>query len=90
MATYVDSLVDYGWRLGPSCHLIADSIEELHEFARAIGLKRDWFQGPPKARCPHYDLTSKRRERALARGALALKRSEFVMKMREIRSLTGT
>lgn len=50
-----------------SCHLTADSIEELHEFARRIGLRRGWFQG--KSLVPHYDLTEPRRERALAAGA---------------------
>jgi hypothetical protein len=25
---YVDMLIDYGWRLGPSCHLLADTEED--------------------------------------------------------------
>jgi len=24
-------------------HLVADSLEELHEFAHKIGLKREWY-----------------------------------------------
>jgi len=50
-----------------SCHLTADDIDELHAFARRLGLKRAWFQ--PRS-SPHYDLTPKRRERALELGAV--------------------
>lgn len=70
MAVYVDRLRDWGWRLGPSCHLIADTNEELHAFAESIGLKRCWFQA--KASGPHYDLTASKRVRAVARGAVEL------------------
>src|SRR5574337_223693 len=27
-----------------SCHLTADTLEELHAFAAKLGLKREWFQ----------------------------------------------
>lgn len=38
-------------------HLITDGdLEELHEFAESIGLKRKWFQN--KTRRPHYDLVA--------------------------------
>jgi hypothetical protein len=43
-------------------HMIAtESEEELHAFAKKIGLKRDWFQQPkkPLMRHAHYDLTTK-------------------------------
>jgi hypothetical protein len=40
-------------------HLISShSVEELHCFAKTIGLKREWFQDHP--RHPHYDLTTTR------------------------------
>lgn len=38
-------------------HLVADSLEELHEFADSIGLKRHFFEGVQKGH-PHYDLTN--------------------------------
>lgn len=50
-----------------SCHLSADTLDELHAFARRIGLKRAWFQGHPVM--PHYDLTASRRARAIELGA---------------------
>ncbi|NTX07069.1 DUF4031 domain-containing protein [Myxococcus sp. CA040A] len=58
------------------CHLVCDPGEEveLHTFAARIGLKRAWFQSPPKASKPHYDLTPPRRAAALAAGAVELDR----------------
>ena len=43
-------------------HMVAtESEEELHEFAKKLGLKREWFQQPkkPLMRHAHYDLTRK-------------------------------
>jgi chloramphenicol O-acetyltransferase len=64
---YCDDLIDYGWDNGSSCHLFADDISELHNFAREIGMKRVWFQND--TRLPHYDLTAKRRITAIKNGA---------------------
>jgi hypothetical protein len=50
-----------------SCHLTADTVEELHVFAFRLGLRREWYQ--PKS-SPHYDLTPGRRLDALERGAV--------------------
>lgn len=51
-------------------HMISDTSEdELHVFAKKIGLKREWYQhgGTGKA---HYDLTTSRaKNRASAAGA---------------------
>lgn len=75
MPVYVDRLRDWGWRLGPSCHLAADSLDELHAFARRLGLKRAWFQDGRK---PHYDLTAGRREAAIRLGAVELDDRAFL------------
>lgn len=49
-------------------HLVGDTLDELHAFARAMGLKRAWFQN--HKRHPHYDLTTKRAvNRAILEGA---------------------
>jgi len=50
------------WRWKQSCHMFADTLEELHEFAQKIGMKREWFQDK---RLPHYDLTITRRKLAV-------------------------
>lgn len=87
MSVYVDELFDYGWKLGPSCHLVADTEEELHEFALSLGMKRDWFQcSKPKAGLPHYDLTARRRMQAIKKGAIALNRNQFVEMVRKRRN----
>lgn len=79
MAVYVDN-----WRQRATvgslrnrvwCHLFIgpeDEIGELHEFAASIGLRRAWFQGPPKNPWPrsHYDVTEARRVQAVAAGAV--------------------
>ena len=82
MAVYVDKLVDYSWHRGPSCHLIADSIDELIAFAENMGLRREWFQ--PKS-SPHFDLTAPGREAAINNGAIPLSNRDFVAKIRELR-----
>lgn len=52
-----------------SCHLTTDGpIDELHEFAARIGMRRAWFQDHPLA--PHYDLVPAKRAKALERGAV--------------------
>jgi hypothetical protein len=49
------------------CHLVADSLDELHAFAYQLGLKPQWFQHT--ASYPHYDVTISMREKALKMGA---------------------
>jgi len=83
MAVYVDQLVDYGWRHGESCHLIADTVTELKQFAVEMGLRVEWYQ--PRS-SPHFDLTVNARELAVRHGAIDLDRRAFVAKMRELRA----
>jgi len=86
MPVYVDSIMMHGWvmrgRRVKSCHLIADTIEELHEMAKKIGLKREWFQ---EGSTPHYDLVPSRRQAGVALGVVELDRREYVNKLRELR-----
>lgn len=82
MGVYVDRLQDYGWHRGPSCHLIADSVEELIEFAESMGLRREWFQAKST---PHFDLTADARKIAVAHGAIELTNRDLVAKIRELR-----
>lgn len=67
MTIYVDD-EQIPWRGKLWCHLVADSLAELHEFAKSIGLKRAWFQY--KSIYPHYDVTVSVRDRALRQGAV--------------------
>lgn len=83
MPVYVDALRDWGWRLGPSCHMIADTLDELHAMAGRIGLQRKWFQD--KRSGPHYDLTRARRAKAVAAGAVELESGPFFEVLRRVR-----
>ena len=87
MAVYVDSLRDYGWRHGPSCHLIADTVEELMEFAVGMSLRPEWFQ--PKS-SPHFDLTEDGRKLAIQHGAVEVNQREMIAILRKIRAANKT
>lgn len=72
MACYVDAVQFHGgsasFKWPRSCHLYADTLEELHAMAQAIGMRREWFQNHPEH--PHYDLVPTRRLRAVELGAI--------------------
>lgn len=84
MSVYVDRAQN---RFGTMimCHMIADTPDELHTMAQRIGVKRHWFQAPPKASFPHYDIAKSKRALAVQFGALDCDRQTFVAAMRRIR-----
>ncbi len=86
MAIYVDPLQavlrNANWRWPKACHMIADTLTELQRFAEQLGLKRSWFQGPPRHSIPHYDLTPGMRAKAVRMGAEEVDRFAFVEKAR--------
>lgn len=87
MSVYVDALAMRGrWRWGKSCHMVADTLEELHAMAARIGHKREWFQDVESA--PHYDLAANARERAVKAGAIEVDRAAFVAVIRRLRHPT--
>lgn len=93
MTVYVDALVEWGWKMRgrtvASCHMFTDSedIEELHAFAKAIGMKREWFQ--PHKIAPHYDLVKSRRDAAVVLGAREVDRKTASGIWRARRVLVG-
>ena len=84
MAVYVDDPI-WDWHGRKWCHLLADDIDELHRFAKAIGLHRISYQGPPRTNKPHYDSTGFERSRAIALGAVSCDRTAIVMVLRQLR-----
>jgi hypothetical protein len=82
VAVYVDN-VRIAWRGRQWCHLVADSLDELHWFANSLGLKRAWFQG--HASLPHYDVTVETRVVALNRGAVDSDRRTLVARGRQLK-----
>jgi hypothetical protein len=53
-------------------------IDELHNFAAKIGMKREWFQDNPLHL--HYDLFDGRINKALQAGAIMVSKIELVKK----------
>lgn len=68
MTVYVDDMRARFGRL-VMCHMMADTLDELHEMADRIGVSRKWFQGPPKHHYPHYDIALSKRSLAIQAGA---------------------
>ena len=68
MSVYVDT-ARHPFRGYIMCHMVADTLDELHQMADQIGMERRWFQVPPKASHPHYDIPESKRTKALALGA---------------------
>jgi hypothetical protein len=73
------------WHHSPEwCHMVSDeSVEELHEFAATIGLKRKAFQSTS---CPHYDLRPSKRRLALSMGAQEVGMRDLVRRALRSRS----
>lgn len=86
MSVYVDPISvcipNKNWRHNSACHLIGDTIAELHSFAASLGLKRSWFQDKTIA---HYDLTVNKRRQAISLGAIEIDVKTFMKKMRRQR-----
>ena len=83
MAVYVDR-EQIPWRGKLWCHLVADTLEELHAFAALLGLKRSWFQ--ERASYPHYDVTMSVRERAVRCGAVSVGKTDMLNAARKLKT----
>ncbi len=57
-------------------HLWCDGpVNELHKFAKRIGLRREWFQD--KDGFPHYDLVPPRWRSAVRKGAVVMSLRDY-------------
>lgn len=88
MTVRVDELTIYPNAWGPflrgSCHLMADSEDELHAFAKRLGMKRSWFQ--ERVHFPHYDLTAGKRAKAVKFGAVEVQLRDVIREERLVAS----
>ncbi len=83
MTVYVDRAFIHYRRMS-MCHMVADSIDELHAMADRIGVARHHFQGD--ASTPHYDICKSKRALAVKHGAVEADRHLMVWVMRKRRA----
>lgn len=59
------------------CHLFAavEDRDELHDFAEALGMRREWFHKD------HYDITPRKREEAVKAGAVQIHDRALLLKI---------
>ena len=81
MSVYVDDAA-IPYRRMKMCHLVADTLDELHAMAERLDLRR-WFQG--HASFPHYDVCLSKRDQAIALGAKPITSKQLVLFMRRKR-----
>jgi hypothetical protein len=81
MTVYVDDAI-VQWRGRRWAHLMADTLDELHAFATALGIPRRAFQD--KRSGAHYDVTEELREQAIRLGAVAISRHRDRQQVREV------
>ena len=76
MAVLVDE-PRWWWRGRRWCHLVSDrDLNELHDFAGALGIPRRAFQGD------HYDVPEEHRAEVVAAGAIEVPSRELVRRLR--------
>lgn len=68
-----DANISYGRMI--MCHMVADSLEELHEMAERLSLRK-YFQDKPRK--PHYDICLKKKNLALRLGAVEVRSRELI------------
>ena len=81
MPVYVDQAT-WPYRGKLYCHMVADTLDELHTFAALLGVKRAWFSNKRGRNHPHYDLSATKREEAITLGAIAVTSSDLVRVLR--------
>lgn len=74
MTVYVDN-ARHPYRRMLMCHMIADTLSELHEMADKIGVDRRHFQAK---RIFHYDICNSKRRLAIKLGATTISSRELV------------
>ena len=72
------------WRVYHMSHMFSDNLDELHAMARAVGLRRAYFQCPPRASWPHYDIAKTTRKLAIKLGAVEIEYRDLPVKVREL------
>ena len=79
MTVYVDKPVFTTGAKKPRqtyAHMVASTLDELHEFAQKIGVKPHFFHKTPMM--PHYDINAKQQAEAVQAGAKEISSRDLV------------
>lgn len=87
MTVYVDNMCATLGRMR-MCHMIADTDDELHAMAKAIGVARRHWQSPMVTSGSHYDVALSKHELAVQAGAVQITMRQLAM-MNRRRNMTG-
>ena len=82
MSVYVDKASNPLGRM-KMCHMMADTLDELHAMADRVGMKREWFQNNPDH--PHYDLSQSKRALVVQNGAIEIDGRQLIELIRKWR-----
>jgi hypothetical protein len=80
MTVFVDDMkarVVMGKRIFCFSHMVADTLDELHDMADKIGVQRRWFQR--NASHPHYDIVQSKKALAVSFGAKEITQRQLAM-----------
>ena len=87
LTVYVDDMrARYGRLI--LCHMLADTDDELHAMARAIGVSRRWWQSPGTTSGSHYDICLAKRAAAVRLRAVEITQRQAAA-MNARRRITG-
>ena len=67
---------EYPYRRMIMSHMAADTLEELHEMAQAVGVAKKHFQN--KKGKPNYDICKKMKQKAIKRGAIEVSDRDLI------------
>lgn len=83
MTVYVDD-ANISFRGEKWCHLLADSLNELHSFANSLNIDKCWFHRD--ASYPHYDISSTIRLIAIKKGAIPADRKTIIKSAKKLKT----
>lgn len=64
------------------CHMMADTMEELHGMADSIGVSREHYQD---TKYKHYDICKSNRAKAIARGAIEVTSRDLIRMFKKMK-----
>ncbi len=78
----IDTPILYPHKRKKYCHLLSDDLNELHQFAAALNIKRGWFEKSSSG-VPHYDLNEEQWRAAIDAGAIEVTHRGLVTFMKK-------